>query len=255
MNKLTITRFPQLSFAGGEAINSLCTNLSFAGENVHKIMFTSCQASEGKSFVTMNVMRTLARLGKRVVLVDADLRRSVIVSKYGLQFSGQTRPMGLSHLLAGKANVEDVVYETNIPGAYIVPIGREISNSLPLLVSPRFRKLLDRLMQMADYVLVDAPPLGALIDAAEIAKSCDGSLVVVSYNAVRRQELVEVKRQLEQTGCPILGTVLNRVELGNYLNRKYYYKSYYKSYYAHDDDSAPNRRSIPREKDGAGKRK
>ena len=97
-------------------------------------MFTSCQASEGKSFVTMNVMRTLARLGKRVVLVDADLRRSVIVSKYGLQFSGQARPMGLSHLLAGKANVEDVVYETNIPGAYIVPTGREISNSLPLLV-------------------------------------------------------------------------------------------------------------------------
>ena len=114
MNKLTITRFPQLSFAGGEAIHSLCTNLSFAGENVHKIMFTSCQASEGKSFVTMNVMRTLARLGKRVVLVDADLRRSVIVSKYGLQFSGQARPMGLSHLLAGKANVEDVVYELSI---------------------------------------------------------------------------------------------------------------------------------------------
>ena len=255
MKRIDFTRFAELEYTGEEAINTLCTNLTFSGAGVRRIMMTSCHASEGKSFITMNMLRTFAKLGKRVVLVDADLRRSVIVSKYGLQFSGQARPMGLSHLLAGKANVEDVVYETNIPGAYIVPIGREISNSLPLLVSPRFRKLLDRLMQMADYVLVDAPPLGALIDAAEIAKSCDGSLVVVSYNAVRRQELVEVKRQLEQTGCPILGTVLNRVELGNYLNRKYYYKSYYKSYYAHDDDSAPNRRSIPREKDGAGKRK
>lgn len=239
MNKLTINRFPTLSYAGSEAINALCTNLSFAGENVRKIMVTSCQASEGKSFVTMNIMRTMARLGKKVVLVDADLRRSVIVSRYGLQFSGETR--GLSHLLAGKANIEDVLYETNIPGAYFVPIGREISNSLPLLVSPRFGKLLDRLTQMADYVLVDAPPLGALIDAAEIAKNCDGSLIVVSFNAVRRQELIEVKRQLEQTGCPILGTVLNRVEMDNYISRKYYYRSYYSRYDTEDNVSSSRR--------------
>ena len=97
--------------------------------------------------------------------------------------------------------------------------------------------------------------LNGSLEQDKLFSQGDRAQVVVSYNAVRRQELVEVKRQLEQTGCPILGTVLNRVELDNYLNRKYYYKSYYKSYYAHDDDSAPNRRSIPREKDGAGKRK
>ena len=72
MNNLTIGRFPALSYAGSEAINTLCTNLSFSGENVRKIMLTSCHASEGKSFVSMNVMRTLAKLGRTVALVDAD---------------------------------------------------------------------------------------------------------------------------------------------------------------------------------------
>ena len=95
--------------------------------------------------------------------------------------------------------------------------------------------MLDSLAQRADYVIVDAPPLGAIIDAAEIAKSCDGTLIVVNYDGVRRQELVKVKEQLEQTGCPILGTVLNMVKFDNYLSKKYYYKSYYSyGYNAYD---------------------
>ena len=86
MNTLTINRFPPLSYAGAEAVNMLCTNLSFSGENVKKVMLTSCHASEGKSYLSMNIMRTYAKLGKSVVLVDADLRRSMIVQKYGIQF-------------------------------------------------------------------------------------------------------------------------------------------------------------------------
>ena len=117
----------------------------------------------------------------------------------------------------------------------MVPVGREVSNSLPLLVSPHFDELLTSLSKKADYVIVDAPPLGAIIDAAEIAKSCDGTLIVVNYDSVRRQELINVKEQLEQTECPILGTVLNMVKFDNYLSKKYYYKSYYSyGYSAYD---------------------
>ena len=234
MNALTIRHIPPLSFACSEAVNTLCTNLSFAGENVKKIMLTSCHASEGKTFLSMNIMRTMAKLGKTVVLVDADLRRSTIGSKYGVQFQ-QEKPSGLAHYLAGMASENEIVYSTNIPGAYMIPVGREVSNSLQLLVSPRFDGLLDSLAQRSDYVIVDAPPLGAIIDAAEIAKSCDGTLIVVNYDGVRRQELVKVKEQLEQTGCPILGTVLNMVKFDNYLSKKYYYKSYYSyGYNAYD---------------------
>lgn len=238
MNMLTIKRFPPLGYACSEAVNTLCTNLSFAGENVKKIMITSCHASEGKSFLSMNIMRTMAKLGKTVAFVDADLRRSAIASKYGLQFEREDPP-GLAHFLAGKAQENEIVYATNIPGAYMVPIGREVSNSLPLLVSPHLDELLSSLSQKVDYVIVDAPPLGAIIDAAEIAKSCDGALIVVNYDSVRRQELINVKEQLEQTECPILGTVLNMVELDNYLSKKYYYKSYYSYGYGTYDTTKP----------------
>jgi protein-tyrosine kinase len=253
MNELTIGRFPPLGFSCAEAINTLCTNISFSGENMRKIMVTSCHASEGKSFITMNIMRTMAKFGKDVALVDADLRRSMINSKYNLQFAHSEEKWGLAHMLAGMADVEDVVYHTNIDGAYIVPVGRDVSNPLPLFNSPRMGQLLDDLAQRVDYVFVDAPPVGTVIDAAQISKFCDGILLVVNYNEVKRQELIDVKRQLEQTGCPILGTVLNMVEMDNYLSKKYYYKSYYYKYGYYDKGSGNGdgkRRSHKKEKAG-----
>ena len=230
MKKLIIGQFPSIGYAVAEALNTLCTNLSFSGENVRKIMITSCHASEGKSFLSMNIMRTMARFGKSVVLVDADLRRSMIDAKYGLQYPDGSEKWGLAHYLAGKVGMDDVIYNTDIEGAYMIPVGREVSNPLTLLNSQRLEMLLNELAQQADYVLVDAPPVGTVIDGAQIAKSCDGTLLVVSYNTVRRQELMDVQAQLEQTGCPILGTALNMVAYDSYLSKKYYYKSYESSY-------------------------
>ncbi len=86
MKQLKITKFPALDYAGNEAFNTLSTNLSFAGASVKKIMITSCHASEGKSYLSMNLMRTLAQRGMKVALVDADLRRSMVNSDYGLKF-------------------------------------------------------------------------------------------------------------------------------------------------------------------------
>lgn len=239
MKQAKITKFPPLGYAGNEALNTLCTNLSFAGENVKKIMMTSCHASEGKSYLSMNVMRTLAQRGKKVALVDADLRRSMINTNYGMRYEGKGE--GLSHYLAGMVEMDDIIYETDIPGAWFVPIGRDVPNPLNLLTNKHFRELLDALAEKVDYVIVDAPPVGVVIDAAEIAKACDGTLIAVHYNDVRRQELLEVKAQIEQSGCPILGTVLNQVDYDAYMGRKYYYKSYHKygyynKYYKRDHE-------------------
>ena len=176
---------------------------------------------------------------KRVVLVDADLRRSVVNAQYGLQFEdGRNDDKGLSHFLAGMVGMEEVIYQTDIPGALMVPVGRDVPNPLALLSNHHFKDLLDALAQRVDYVLVDAAPVGVVIDAAEIAKSCDGTLIAVQYNDVRRQELLDVKQQIEQSGCPILGTVLNQVDYDSYLSRKYYYRTYgkygyYNRYYKH----------------------
>jgi len=231
MNKLELTRFPALDYACKEAINTLCTNLTFSGSEIKRIMLTSCQAHEGKSFLTLCIQHTLAQLGYRVVLVDADLRRSQIAFRYGMQIkegSGQ----GTSHYLAGKCELEDVIYETNVEGAYMIPVGYEVSNSLALLSSPRFERMLSQLQSQFDYVLVDAPPVGVIIDAAEIAKSCDGAVFVIKYNNVSRRELAEAKAQVDRTGCKLLGAVLNEVEFDTLSSKKYYNKSYYTHYNA-----------------------
>lgn len=132
MNRIEFTRFPSLEYAAREALNTLVTNLTFTDSEKRSIMITSCRPDEGKSFLAMNIMRTLAQLGYRVVLVDADLRRSHIFSQYGLKVS-MGKNFGTSHYLADKCTMEDALYETNIPNAYIMPVRHQVTNSLSLL--------------------------------------------------------------------------------------------------------------------------
>jgi len=237
MKNVLITKFEPLDYAATEAINTLCANLTFSGAGIKKIMITSSQASEGKTLTTMNMMRTFAALGKTVVYVSGDLRRSPIVQTYGIRFESDDT-VGITHYLAGMASAAEVVYQTNIPGAYLVPVGRDVSNSLSLLSTPRLPALLDYLASMFDIVLVDSPPIGVIIDAAEIAKSCDGTVLVVNYNSVRRRELSEARRQIERAGCPILGAVLNEVPMDSYSNRRYYNQGYYSQYYSSTSGSS-----------------
>ena len=231
MNRLEISRFPELDYACGEAMNTLCTNLSYCGDDVRVVLFTSRYEQEGKSSIVMNVMRTLAGLGKRVALVDADLRRSSLARRYRFQFS-QQQNAGLAQYLAGMCPLESAVYETNIPNAYLLPAGREVFSSLQLLASPRFGRMIAQLRKQFDVVLVDTPPAGVIVDAIEIAKHCDGSIIVVSYNTGRKQEIGEVADNLRKTGCKVLGAVMNGVDLGSFRNRRYYYRSgRYSAYY------------------------
>ena len=229
MNKLELVRFRALDYACKEAINTLCTNLTFVGNDKRIIMVTSTQAHEGKSFLSMNIMRTLAQLGKKVVLADCDLRKSQIAAKYGVRIQEGTG-YGTVHYLAGMCSLNDVIYETSIPGAYMIPVGREVSNSLALLSTPRLKQMLHALEERFDFVIVDAPPVGVIIDAAEIAKSCDGVIFAVRYNMISRRELLEAKNQIARTGCEVLGAVLNDVDLEALSSKKYYNKSYYTHY-------------------------
>ena len=236
------TRFDPLDYMASEAINTLCTNLSFTGKDKKIIMITSCQASEGKTFLSLNMMRTLTQLGKRVVLVDADLRRSMMKTQFGIRYPYEA--YGLAHYLAGMCTQEQIIYETNITNAYIIPVGRTVTNSLALLNTPLLGRMLKQLATNVDYVLVDAPPIGAIIDPAEIAKSCDGALIVVTYNSVSRRELAEVKQQIEMAGCEVLGAVLNNVDPNALGGKKYYYyKQQYKALEDRQDHNVKTTRS------------
>lgn len=230
-------KLDQLEYSGSEAINTLSTNLSFAGRNTKIIMMTSCQASEGKTFVSVNLARNLAQLGKSVVLVDADLRKSIMNARFNIKLPAGA--MGLAHYLAGMCSQEAILYDTNIQNAFFIPVGRTVSNSLALLSTPLLGKLLKLLSTNVDYVIVDAPPIGAIIDPAEIAKSCDGALIVVTYNKIRRRDLINAKQQIEMTGCPVLGTVLNNVDMSTLSSKKYYATKYYSSYLEEGNRSLP----------------
>ncbi len=228
MKKAVIRNNESMDYAGVEAMNTICSNLIFSGRNVKKIVVTSCTAGEGKSFLTLQMTQNLAKRGNKVILVDADLRRSYLIKRYAIETDGEWR--GLAHYLAGYDEVNDIIYKTNVENVYIIPTGRDVANPVQLLDSDHFKDLLEALSREFDYVLVDAPPIGLVIDAAEIAKYCDGSVFVVEYNKTRRRDVLDAKKQMEQSGCSVLGCILNKVTFETLSAKKYYNKSYYSHY-------------------------
>ena len=229
MKTLTIKKFPDIGYAGTEAINTLCTNLTFTGTKYKKVMVTSVMSAEGKTFLSMQILRTLSELGKRVVLVDADLRRSTIDATFRIQYQDKEK-LGISHYLAKKCELEDVIYTTDLRRAFYVPVGYAVNNSLALLNSPRFNMLLEQISPNVDYIIVDAPPVGMIVDALEIAKSCDGSLLALGYNMVKRRDLLEAHQQIERSGCTVLGAVINKVPLSIYNSRKGFGMAFFSHY-------------------------
>jgi len=228
MRKAIVTRMETLDYSGAEALNAICSNLSFAGKNLRKIVITSCEANDGKSYLTMHIAQNMAKRGKRIVIVDADLRRSTMIKKLGLETPGEC--LGLAHFLAGHNPMDDILYQTNLDGICVIPAGHDVKNAVPLLDSDDFGNLLDTLSKSFDMVLVDAPPVGLVIDAAEIAKACDGAVLVLHYNKTRRRDVLEAKKQIGHAGCPILGCIINKVSFDSISSKKYYNRAYYSHY-------------------------
>lgn len=235
-NYLEVSNFPQLDYVCNEAMNTLCTNLSYCGKDIRKIMITSRYAGEGKSYIAMNLLRTFSQLGKRTVLIDTDLRASGIQSDYRLRYSTQSH-YGLSEYLSGICGLDEAVYQTNLPNTYMIPAGHEAPNPLQLLDTRLMGELIEQLAEQFDIVLVDTPPVGVLADAVALAKFCDGALLVVGYCKGKQQEIGDAVENIKQTGCKVLGAVFNGVKFNSMSNRHYYYSSeryashYNKRYY------------------------
>lgn len=242
MGMLKITRFPELDYVSAEGFNTLVTNISYCGSDIHKIMITSRYAGEGKSYVTINLMRTFAGMGRSVVVVDTDLRASGIQTNYRLRYDNQ-QCCGLSEYLAGHCAIEEALYQTTIPNAWIIPAGHRAPNPLQLLDTEKMKKLMEWLGTQFDLVLVDTPPVGILVDAVALAKFCDGALLVVEYRQGKQREIAEAAESIKQTGCRMLGAVLNEVRFKNLSNRRYYYNSKrYSGYYQKYSDRAEKKR-------------
>lgn len=223
-NYLKISNYQQLDYVSNEAMNTLCTNLSYCGKEVHKIMVTSRYSGEGKTYISMNLLRTFSQLGKRTVLIDTDLRASGIQSSYRLRYSTKNH-YGLSEYLSGICSLEEAIYQTNWPNTSIIPAGYEAPNPLQLLDTQAMGDLIEQLAEQFDVVLIDTPPVGILADAVALAKFCDGTLLVVGYHKGRQQDIKDAVDSIKQTGCKVLGAVLNGVQFSSMSNRHHYYNS------------------------------
>ena len=200
-----------LDYAGEEAVNTICSGMTFTGADMKRVLVTSCGANEGKTFIALQIAIGMTRRGKKVLLVDADLRMSVMRAKYDIRLNGSDK--GLAHFLSGQCAAEDAVYATNIPNLYLIPDGACVKVPLTLLTSPEFDRLMDSLSGHFDLVVVDTPPLGSVIDAAEIARRCDGTLLVAGFGQARGRTLREAAAVLRRTGTPVLGCIINKAKV------------------------------------------
>lgn len=209
-----------------ESYKSLRTNLLFCGSDVKTIAFTSCEPNEGKSTVTMNLSISLAEAGKKVIFVDADLRKSVVASRYKITKGTK----GLSHFLSGQYGIADVIHETNVPNFSIILAGPTPPNPAELLGSSLFTNMLAGLRKVYDYVIIDTPPLGSVTDSALVAKQCDGGILVVAAGGISYKFAQRTLSQFQKS-TNVLGVVLNKVKItkNSYYGR--YYGKYYGDYY------------------------
>ena len=191
-----------------EAIKTLRANIQFAGRRRRVILITSVFSGEGKSDTTFHLAAEMAGAGKKVLMIDADIRNSMLVNRFGIEQS----MAGLSEYLSGQVETEEeIIYSTNYDNLDIIIAGAYAPNPAEMLSDTPFEDLLKKEAEKYDYIFIDSPPLGQVIDAAMIAQFCNGAIMVIESGAVSYRAAQKVKEQLERTGCTILGVVLNRV--------------------------------------------
>lgn len=223
-----------LSFAAKEAFKRLRTNLVMAfpedDRSCKLVGITSAQPSDGKSTVAINLAYSLAELGKKVLLIDADMRRSSIHVKAGVE-----KTPGLSELIAGSNSVSSALKKYNAKTGTsfdILTSGEAPQNPSEMLNSARMSLLLQKLATVYDFVVIDLPPVGAVIDAVSVSRELDGMLIVIRENTCPRNLLSECITQMNYANINILGFVINGALEGSgkkyqYSKYGYYNKGYY----------------------------
>ena len=222
-----------------ESLRTLRTNIQFCGDDMKVIMFTSSIPNEGKSTVTVNLARSLSESGKSVLVIDTDMRKSVLMGRLKAKATEDKQVNGLSHYLSGQKALPDVVYLTQMPRFCMIFAGPSVPNPTEILDKKYFEDLITFAMKNFDYVLIDCAPIGAAIDAEVVAKYCDGAVLVMAQGASDRRMVLEAKKQLEVAGVKLLGAVLNKVKAEKGYYGKYYgshYGHYYGSYYGNYGD-------------------
>jgi len=202
-----------------EAYRTLRTNMEFSNldKSLRALVVTSAGAEEGKSTTLANLAVTIAQGGKKVILVDADLRRPTQHQIFGLK-----NDVGLSDMVRDDTSLaEPPLQDTAVPNLKVLTSGHLPPNPAEILGSKRMSEILAVLLERADMVLCDAPPVLAVTDAAVLANKVDGVLLVVSAGKTKRESAKKAQAQLGKINARILGAVLNNVKADS--GAQYYY--------------------------------
>ena len=213
-----------------EVFRTLRTNIQFMNTKgkLKTLLVTSTMPGEGKTWVSSNLAVTFAQAGKKVVLIDADMRKG---RQYTI-FGASPRP-GLSNYLSGvgedydeeddEVDLADYIQETGVENLYLIAAGNIPPNPSELLIAPQMVELLDRLKEVCDIIIIDGTPAQLVTDALILARLVDTTVVVAASNQTKREDLKRCVTNIQNVGGKIAGIVMNKMP----INAKKYKQSYY----------------------------
>jgi len=203
-----------------ESYRSLRTNIEFSSidEKLQVLMVSSAGPGEGKSTTITNLAVTFAQSEKKVILIDADLRKPTAHHTFAL-----SNRWGLSSVISQQSKLEEVIQASDIPNLDVITSGAIPPNPAEMMNSKKMTSLLEQLRQMYDIILIDTPPLLAVTDAQIVSTKSDGVILVVDQGKVKRDIAGKAVKSLESVNARILGVVLNNVKRKANEEAYYYY--------------------------------
>jgi len=204
-----------------ESYRMLRTNIDFSAidRKIQTIMLTSAGPEEGKSTTAANLAVVYAQAGRKVLIIDADMRKPSLHLTFNL-----SNRRGLSNVMIGQVSLEDAVQPSDTDHLHCLTSGPIPPNPAEMLASSRMANLLEELRKAYDHIIIDTPPVIAVTDPQIIASRCDGVLLVVEYGRVRRELALKAKQLLEHAQANILGVVINNKKHSK--EHEYYYQYY-----------------------------
>ena len=225
--------------AVAECCRSIRTNLLFTTPDhpAKALLISSAGPQEGKTTTAVNLAITLAQSGLKVLLIDTDMRRPRLHKVFGIAATSE----GLSSAIVGEGDVLQAVRETGIPGLKVLPCGALPPNPAELLHAERFKAIVATLREHFDRLIFDSPPVAAVTDAAILARTVDGVIMVAKGSKTSKEALRRSRRELTGDGVNVLGAVLNDLDLSDKNSYGYYYYYTNYGYYTSEEERHGNR--------------